>query len=50
MGPNDHSSEEGLLPEVPEHTMVQLMVTVGSSGVIYEEVHHFRCLNCHCGR
>lgn len=40
MDANGHSSKEGLLPTVPEHTMVQVMVTVGNSGVIYEEVLH----------
>ena len=40
MDPNGHSSKEGLLPVVPEQTMVQMMVTVGNSGVIYEEVLH----------
>lgn len=31
-----HSSKEGPVPTGPEQTMVQMMVTVGNSGVIYE--------------
>lgn len=40
MDPDDHSSKQCLLPTVPVQTIVQMMVTVGNFGVIYEEVLH----------
>lgn len=40
MDPNGHSSKEGVLPTVPEAHIVQMMVMMGNSGVIYEEVLH----------
>lgn len=38
MDPNGHLSKEGVLPTEPEQTMAQMMVMIGNSGMIYEEV------------
>lgn len=46
MDPNGHSSKGALVPTLPEQIMVQTVVKVGNSGVIYEKVLQFELALC----